>query len=108
LEAVVDEFCRFHDADPTLFRFLLLVQHQALPRVGEGRDNPVAVLRAMLAEASEAGETPVGNPDLATAMLLGLLVQPATAIVYGRLAAPLSRYVPDMVAACRRALGVEC
>lgn len=107
LEAVVSEFCRFHDQDPTLFRFLLLVQHQALPRVGEGPDNPVWVLQAMVEQGMADREIPLAEAAFATAIILGILLQPATALVYGRLAGPLSRLAPSMAAACRRALQGE-
>jgi len=100
LAALVGEICRFHDANPTLFRFLLLVQHQALPRVGQDQDNPVAVLRSMVEDGLGKGEIPAADPALATAMVLGLILQPATALVYGSLTAPLSRYAPDIADAC--------
>ncbi len=104
LSAVVSEIFCFHDAEPTLFRFLLLVQHQALPRMAEGHDNPVSVLQQMIEDALAKGEIPALDPALATAMVLGLILQPATALVYGNLSAPLSRHAPDIVAACWRVL----
>lgn len=104
LEAVVSEVFRFHDADPTLFRFLLLVQHQALPRVPEGGDNPVSVIEAMVEQAVRDGEITLPDVALGTAMILGLMLQPATAVVYGRLAPPLSRLIGEVAGACLRAL----
>lgn len=104
IEAVVAEIFRFHDAEPTLFRFLLLVQHQALSRTGQGDDNPVSVLSSMVEEAIADGEITLADPALATAMLLGLLLQPATAVVYGRLAGPLAPHASAIAAACWRAL----
>lgn len=104
VEAVVAEIFRFHDDDPTLFRFLLLVQHQALPRTGEGDANPVSVLQSMVADAIANGEVTLTDAPLATAMLLGLMLQPATAVVYGRLAGPLSPHASAIAAACWRAL----
>lgn len=41
---------------------------------------------------------------LATAMILGLMLQTATALVYGRLDGPLSRFSATIAAACWRAL----
>src|SRR5512145_3330228 len=92
LDAVAAEVFRFHDDQPTLFRFLLLVQHQALARAGDGDDNPVAVLHGMIADAIAAGEITLADANLGTALVLGLLLQPATALVYGRLDGPLSPY----------------
>lgn len=104
LDAVAAEIYRFHDAEPTLFRFLLLVQHQALPHSDDGDDNPVSVLHTMVAEAVAAGEVTLADPRLATALVLGLLLQPATAVVYGRLDGPLSPLAATVAAACWRAL----
>ena len=104
LDAVAALVFGFHDADPTLFRFLLLVQHQALARGGDGDDNPVTVLRAMILEAQAAGEVTMTDPDLACALVLGLLLQPATALVYGRLSGPLLPLSSTVAAACWRTL----
>lgn len=106
MEAVAAEIFRFHDDEPTLFRFLLLVQHQALPRAGLGDDNPVSVLQSMVEDAIAAREITLADPPLATAMVLGLLLQPATALVYGRLAGKLSPHATTIAAACVRALNV--
>lgn len=106
MQAVAAEIFRFHDDDPTLFRFLLLVQHQALPRTGLGDDNPVSVLQSMVEDGIAAREITLADPPLATALVLGLLLQPATALVYGRLAGPLSPHATTIAAACVRALNV--
>ncbi len=104
LAAVTAEIFRFHDAEPALFRFLLLVQHQALPRMAEGDGNPVSVLHGMIAEAAATGEITLADAALGTALVLGLLLQPATALVYGRLSGPLSPYAETVAAACWRTL----
>lgn len=104
LERVVAEIFRFHDDTPTLFRFLMLVQHQALARVPDGEDNPVSVLQAMVEQGIRAGEVSLPDATLGTAMILGLMLQPATAVVYGRLEAPLSRFASDVAGACWRTL----
>lgn len=104
LDAVTAEVCRFFDAEPTLFRFLLLVQHQALPRAADDDDNPVSVLHAMIKDAVAAGEITLIDADLGTALVLGLLLQPATAVVYGRMSGPLGSHAAAIAAACWRAL----
>lgn len=104
LGAVIAETFRFHDDNPTLFRFLLLVQHQGLPRVADGADNPVSVLHELVEQGIKDGDVGLTDPALGTAMILGLLLQPATAVVYGRLHPPLSRFSNHISAACLRAL----
>lgn len=104
LAAVIGEIFRFHDDNPTLFRFLLLVQHQGLPRVADGADNPVSVLHDLVEQGITDGDVGLDDPALATAMILGLILQPATAIIYGRLHGPLSRFSDQINDACLRAL----
>lgn len=104
-DAIVAEVCRFYDEDPILFRFLLLVQHQGLPRMKDGPDNPFSVVERMMEEAIRNEEIGIADATLATSMLFGLILQPATAAVYGRLASPLSSHARDIASACKRALG---
>ena len=103
--AIVAAFCGFFDAEPVLFRFLMLVQHQALPRVANDADNPVEVDHRLIVEAMAAGEIAPRPAGLATTMELGLLLQPAFGLVYGRIAPPFSQYAEAISAACRAALG---
>jgi AcrR family transcriptional regulator len=93
-----------HDQDPTLFRFLMLVQHKALPQVADGPDNPVSVLQNLLIQGMDDGAIPVQNPALMVAIVLGLLLQPATAVLYQRLSGPLLPQAEPLTQACLRAL----
>lgn len=104
LSAMVTTICGLYDSDPLLFRFLLLVQHAALPHVADGPDNPVAVLRKTIARAIQAGEISLADANLATGFVLGLLIQPAVLLVYGRLQGPFANFAPDIAEACWRAL----
>ena len=99
LAAMVEECCRIFDEDPVLFRFLLLVQHHSLQRV-EGPHSPVEVVRAVLAQGMERGEILRGDPDLATALVMGVIVQPATFKTYGRLPGPMRPLAARLTAAC--------
>jgi AcrR family transcriptional regulator len=91
LRALVERFTTLFDAEPALFTFLLVNQHRHLGEVPAAADeNPVAALRDIFAAAMARGEIPPGEPDLAAAMALGLVVQPAVFHLYGRLQGPLS------------------
>ncbi len=105
LEAMIGAFCRLFDDNPLLFRFLLLVQHQSLPKLAPGRDSPVQVVRDVIAAAHRAGQVGLRNPDLASGIVIGVVLQPAVLIVYGRLAPPFSRYAGELAQACWRAIG---
>lgn len=103
LAAMIEECCRIFDDEPVLFRFLLLVQHHSLRRI-EGRGTPVEIVRAVLAGGMAAGEIAAGDADLATALVMGAIVQPATFKTYGRLPGPMLALAPALTDACWRVL----
>lgn len=90
LDLMIGEFCRFFDADRILFRFLLFVQHGQLHLLPADTPTPVDVMRRVIAAGMRRREIAKGDPELAAAMVIGLVLQTATAIVYGRIEGPLS------------------
>jgi hypothetical protein len=82
---MIGEFCRFFDADQVLFRFLLFVQHGQLAKLPAETLTPVDVMRRAIAGGMRNRDIPQTDPDLSTAMVIGLVLQAATAIVYGRI-----------------------
>ncbi len=104
LAAIVDEFVRLHDEDATLFRFLLVVQHGQLAKVTPATPSPVNVVRDTIAAAIRAGELPPQDVELATALVLGALLQPAVFATYGRLKPKLALHRDRLLAAAWRAL----
>jgi AcrR family transcriptional regulator len=107
LEAMVRRICRLHDEDATLFRFLLLTQHDHLDRVPEAKDgsNPVAILSGAVGDAVASGEIPTADPGLLTAALVGVLVQSATFLMYGRITRSMSEMADEIVALCLGIVG---
>ena len=55
-------FCRAHDDNPTLFRFLLFVQHGQLGKLAPGTPTPVEVMRTVLDSAIASREIPRRRP----------------------------------------------
>ena len=106
IAAMVRGFCDLFDADSRLFRFLLLVQHGQLARVEPGMANPVETVRGVIAAGMARGDIPAGDPDLATAMVMGIILQTATFKVYGRIRQPLGELAPTLAAACWKTLSV--
>ena len=78
-------FCHAHDDNPTLFRFLLFVQHGQLGKLAPGTPTPVEVMRTVLERGIARGEIPAQDADLATALVFGVVLQPVTFAAYGRL-----------------------
>ncbi len=105
IEAMVRGFCALYDADNLLFRFLLLVRPGGVRRRKPGVANPVESVRAVVAGGMKKGGIAPGDPDLATAMVMGLILQTATFKVYGRITKPMSALAPALAEACRRVLG---
>jgi AcrR family transcriptional regulator len=80
-EAIVRTWCRLAEEDWSLFTYYLLVQHRHLARVAD-EDNPVQVLRRVIADAMDRGEIPRRDVETITAMALGVVMQPAIHRIY--------------------------
>jgi AcrR family transcriptional regulator len=99
LAAMIRGFCHAHDEDPTLFRFLLFVQHGQLSKLAPGTPTPVDVVRAVLERGIASKEIPDQHPDFATALVFGIVLQPVTFAAYGRLPSTLSSMCERLVSA---------
>ena len=88
--AMVAHVCALYDNDPALFRFMLLVQHDLLSRVGPEERTPVTVIEGVVRDAVTAGEIASVDAAAAAAAILGVVLQTATFHIYGRLRGPLS------------------
>lgn len=85
IAAMIRGFCRAHDENPTLFNFLVFVQHGQLAKMPPDAPTPVRVVRRVIERAIEHHELPPQDPDLAAAFVLGAVLQPATFAAYGRI-----------------------
>jgi AcrR family transcriptional regulator len=83
--AMILGFCQAHDENPELFRFLLFVQHGQLGKLAAGRPTPVEEVRRVIANGIASRELPRQDPDLATALVFGIVLHPAQFAAYGRL-----------------------
>jgi AcrR family transcriptional regulator len=104
LAAMIRGVCAFHDDEPLLFRFLLFVQHGQLEKVTADMPNPIDMIRDVVRAGIEAGDIPAIDHELATAMCVGLVLQPATFAAYGRLDGPLLPHAGRIAAAAWGAL----
>jgi AcrR family transcriptional regulator len=106
--ALIGHFCALFDEEPDVFSFLLLNQHAHLrfvPKEVEG--NAVEAIRTMMAAAYAAGEISQADPDLAAALALGAVAQPAIFTLYGRLPRPLGARAEAMAAAALAVVGAR-
>ena len=101
---LVREICRLHDEDNIRFRFLVMTQHEFLHHVARDDGNPVEVICRAVSRAMETGEIPAREPELMAMALIGLIVQPATGRLYGRLSGGLLERADIIAAMCWRVL----
>jgi len=99
IAAIIRGCCKAHDTDPTLFRFLLFTQHGQLAKIEAGTPTPVSAVRDVIVAGIAAGDIPDQDPDLATALVLGVVLQPVTFSAYGRLPTTLGPIAERLVAA---------
>ena len=106
LRAMIGGLYGLYDSDTDLFAFLLLVQHGQLTKLGPDDPSPVELVIGLLRRGMERGELPARDPQLAAALVLGIVLQPATFAVYGRIRPPLAALADEVTDACLRALGL--
>jgi AcrR family transcriptional regulator len=97
--AMIGHFCALYDRDPARFRFMLIAQHDLLPRVTDPGPTPVEVIEAAIARAVAAGEIAPVDATEASAVILGIVLQTALFHIYGRLPGPLSPRAPALTQA---------
>jgi len=106
--AMVEHFCALYDRDPALFRFMLIAQHNLLPRLQTDQRTPVDEVAEMVEDAVRAGALLPVNPLAAAAAILGVILQTAVFHIYGRLEgalAPRARSLTRAAVAAVEALG---
>ena len=99
LGQMIRGFCQAHDEDPMLFRFLLFVQHGQLPKLAPGTLTPVDVIRHVLETAIATGEIPRQHPALATALIFGVVLEPAQFAAYGQIPFNMGAMCDRLIAA---------
>lgn len=102
---LVEHFCTLFDEQPAVFAFILLQQHDHLAGIGD-EANVVETLRQIMQRAHKSGDIIVGDANVAAAMALGIVIQPAVFKLYGRLDKPMKSYAGQLTEAVCRALGV--
>jgi AcrR family transcriptional regulator len=104
LETIVRYLYQTFDEDPTLFTFMLITQHDAVDKVPAGTTTPVAVVRKIIKEGMKQGSVRAMEPQIATHLAMGLILQPASAHIHGELSGPLAQRANDVIAGLDRLL----
>jgi AcrR family transcriptional regulator len=104
LEAMTRQFCRFFDDDPVMFSYLLLAQHEQFKKVTPEMPSPVRVVRQVIEAGMARGEIAARDPNLATAMIMGVVLQVATFKIYQGIEESLTSLAGTLFEACWRIL----
>jgi AcrR family transcriptional regulator len=94
---------KLYDEQPLVFRFVMLVQHELAKDLPPNLRMPQDVVVDMVRVAVEQGEAK-GDPVMLSASVIGIFLQVANFVLYGRLPGPLLRYVDTVTAAALRVL----
>jgi AcrR family transcriptional regulator len=106
LAAMIRGFCVAHDENPQLFRFLLFVQHGQLAKLGPKTPTPVDAVRGVIRAGVASGELPKQDVELATALVFGIVLQPAQFAAYGGIRSKMRPLADRLVAAAWAALTI--
>lgn len=102
--AMVRHFCVLYDREPALFRFMLIAQHNLLPRIGKEERTPIEAVADTVAAAIRAGQIGPVNPQEAAAVVTGIVLQTAVFYIYGRLQGRLIGRAPRLTRAAIAAI----
>jgi AcrR family transcriptional regulator len=94
---------RLYDEQPLVFRFVMLVQHELAKDLPPELRMPQDIITDMIAAAVKRGEA-AGDPVLLAAAVIGIFLETATFVIYGRLPGPLTAYIEPVTASALRVL----
>lgn len=90
VRAVVTAYCELAETDPAAFAYHLTARNTVLARAGDGGADPSSLMSRRIEAAMAAGDIPSGDPELKSAMALGVVLQAAEYRLYGRITTPLT------------------
>jgi AcrR family transcriptional regulator len=105
LLAIIRRFCEIYDQDPTVINYLFLTRHDHMAKMTPRMPNPYFVFRRVIRNAMAKGEIPKQDADIATSMVLGIVLQIVdTRIIGSRIKQKISGLADHLTAACLRVL----
>lgn len=90
VRAMVTAYCELAEQDPAAFAYHLTARNTVLARAGDGGADPSSLMARRVEAAMGAGDIPKGDPELKSAMALGVVMQAAEYRLYGRITTPLT------------------
>lgn len=103
IRVMLDAFLHYADEHPILLKFLLLSQHDLSHNLPP-EQNVHAFVRRLVQEGMAEGCLAEMDVNVATSLLLGLVLQPAIASIYGQVSSPVREHVAEIMRAIEGAL----
>lgn len=97
--ALTRAYCHLAETDPAMFAYHLTHRNYFIAASGDGGADPSDVMTDCVARAMQRGDIPQGDPELKSAMALGVVMQAAEYSLYGRIEKPLTAHVEDFTRA---------
>lgn len=107
LKNIVELICDHFDADPTLFRYLLLSQHHQIKYLSNEPNNAHFFFVHILTQAMNKKQIPSGDPHHYAATVMGILLQAAVSRVYKRINRTMKADISLLTETIFRALQIE-
>jgi AcrR family transcriptional regulator len=92
VHALVSAYCGLADADSAQFTYHLTHRNYFIAQSGDGGADPSDVMTACVADAMARGDIPSDDPELRSAMALGVVMQAAEYRIFGRIKPPMSAH----------------
>ncbi len=97
--ALVSAYTQLADNDPAQFTYHLTHRNHFISAHGDGGADPSDFMTQCVNQAMDRGEIPAGDPELRSAMALGVVMQAAEYSLYGRITPPLAAHIDEFVRA---------
>ena len=107
ISAMIGRYCEAFDNDPVLYSYLLLSQHDELKRLRTNEINLVKILNKVLSEAIKNNEIPKIDPAFGTAQIMGVVLETAKFVIYGRIKGKMSDYSEELSKSCYKIFGIK-
>jgi AcrR family transcriptional regulator len=108
LKSAIELFYSFFDEDPYTFAFILLSEHNfPIEKKVNPKLSPYNLVFEFIKKGAKKEALNIQDPELSAAMVLGLVLQPATLRAIGRLKGQMRKKTYQVVQACLRVLKAE-
>jgi AcrR family transcriptional regulator len=104
IQVTIEFFCQKYDDDPILFNYLLLSQHSQINHIIAKEKSAYDFFLEMFKEAIKSKKLSNKDPQLYSAILLGIILQSAINRIYGRTTRTMSEDAQDLVSAVLKAI----